>query len=78
MDKNFNNINYSMYICLKNEIKVTHSYDKIKKKYIIEVYHKNKLIKKYNNNPVISKDLNEAVTKTWIFYAKKINNNKII
>ena len=72
MDRNIDNIGYAMYVCFKNKVKVTHSFDSIKKKYIIEVYSNNKLIRKFDNNPVTAKELNDSIIKTWIYYAKKL------
>lgn len=60
-------INKAMQICIKNNVKV---------------YPLNGYVyasgftdepKKFDNKPVNNKDLNDALTKTYIFYAKKLS-----
>lgn len=62
-------INKAMSICFKNDIKVYPVIQNRKQK--VAVSFKNKQIKLFDK--VLSgKDLNEALVKTYIFYAKKL------
>lgn len=62
-------INDAMSICFKNKIKVYPVIENRRQK--VAVSFKNKQIKMFDK--VLSgKDLNEALVKTYIFYAKKL------
>jgi ABC-type multidrug transport system fused ATPase/permease subunit len=59
-------ISNAMALCLRNQIKIYPS-----KGYIF-VERTGKQTIKYNKRLTSSKEINEAVTKTYIYYAKKL------
>lgn len=60
-------INKAMQVCIKNNVKVypLNGY--------VYVSGFTDVPKKFDNKPVNNKDLNDALTKTYIFYAKKLS-----